>query len=108
MHLFIRVTRRRVSHHRDFVAKLSGVTNSGLHTGVCYQVHDDKLINALSLELQIQIGVGKTAGTPMLESHDVTRLRCEFATDLAAPRAIFESLSRPRCFLNWHNVLPTS
>src|SRR5215471_18062640 len=106
VHLFIRVARGRVFYHRDLVAKLSPITNSCLHTSVRYESHDDELVDAVFFELQIQIGVGKTAGTPMLEGHDVARLRCEFAPDLAAPRAVFESLVRPRCLLDRRNVLP--
>src|SRR5262245_12228253 len=64
-------------------------------------------MDAVLLELQIQIGVGKTTGTPMLEGHDVARLRCEFAPAPAAPRAVFEGLVRPRCLLDGRNVLPT-
>jgi len=43
-------------------------------------------VNAVFLELQIQIRVGKAAGTPMFERHDVARLRFEFAADLPTPR----------------------
>ncbi len=107
MHLLIRVTRGRVFYHRDLVAKLSGITNSCLHTGVCDESHDDELMDAVFLELQIQISIGKTTGAPMLERHDVAGLRYEFAADLAAPRAVFEGLPRPRCLLDRRNVLPT-
>src|SRR5262249_39045975 len=106
VHLFIRVARGRVFYHRDLVAKLSPITNSCLHTSMRYESHDDELMDAVFFELQIQIGVGKTAGTPMLEGHDVARLRRELGTDLAAPRAVCESLVRPRCLLDRRNVLP--
>jgi hypothetical protein len=46
-------------------------------------------MHAVLLELQIQIGVGKATGTLMLKGHDVARLRCGFAADLAAPRPVF-------------------
>src|SRR5215470_9862525 len=51
VHLLIRVARGRVLHHRDLVAKLSGVSNSCLHTGVCYKSRDDEPMNAVLLEL---------------------------------------------------------
>jgi hypothetical protein len=35
-------------------------------------------MNAMRFELQIQIGVGKATGTPMLEGHDIARLTFEF------------------------------
>src|SRR5262249_10275629 len=64
-------------------------------------------MDAVLLELQIQIGVGKAAGTPMLKGNNVAWLRCKFAPDLAAPGAVFEGLVRPRCLLDGRNVLPT-
>ena len=42
----------------------------------------------------------------MLLHDGLTLLRCEFAADLATPRAVFESLSRPSCFLNRRNIFP--
>jgi len=33
---------------------------------VRYEFHDDELMDAVFLELQIQIRVGETTGTPML------------------------------------------
>src|SRR5215469_6663344 len=65
VHLLIRVARGRVLHHRDFVAKLSGIPNTCFHTRVRYQPHDDELMDAEFLELQIQICVSKATGTPM-------------------------------------------
>src|SRR4029453_1449720 len=106
VHLLIRVTRGRVFHHRDLVAKLSGKAYSGLHACVGPESDDDELMNAMLLELHIQIGVGKAAGTPMLKGHDVARLRCEFAADLAAPRPVFEGLMRPGCLLDRRDVQP--
>jgi hypothetical protein len=52
-------------------------------------------MDAVFLELQIQIRVGETTGTPMLLGNDFARLRLELAADLAAPRAVFEGLSQP-------------
>src|SRR5262249_42548464 len=106
VHLFIRVTRGRIFYHRDPVAKLNGKANRCLHTGVCDEPDGDELMNAMPFKLQIQISVGKATGTPMLEGHDVARLRYEFAADLAAPRPVFEGLSRPRCLLDRRDVLP--
>ena len=85
MHLFIRIIRGRVFDHRDLVAKLSGRANSRLHPRVRYEPDDAELLNAMFFELHIQIRVGEAAGTPMLEGHDVVRLRLEFAADRATP-----------------------
>ena len=51
---------------------------------MCDEPHDDQLTDAVFLELQIQICVGETAGTPMLSSNDFARLRLELSADLAA------------------------
>ena len=92
MHLYIRIIRRRVFNHRDFVAKLSGIANSCLDTRVCDESRDDELMDAVFLELQIQIRVRKATGTPVLLGHDVARLRFELTANLATPRAVFERL----------------
>src|SRR5215469_16205523 len=73
---------------------------------MCYEPDDNQLVDAMLLEQQIQVGVGKAAGTPMFLRHNLTRQRGEFGTDLAAPCAVFESLSRPRKLLDRRNVLP--
>jgi hypothetical protein len=46
---------------------------------VRYEPNDDELMDAVFVELQIQINVCKAAATPMLERHDVAGLRGEFA-----------------------------
>src|SRR5262249_26960785 len=68
---------------------------------------DDELVDAVVLELQIQVRVGEAAGTPMLRGDDLAWLGLEFGTDLPTPRAVFEALSRPRRLLNGRNVLPS-
>src|SRR5262249_43100447 len=99
-------SRGRVFHHRDLVAKLSAVAYGRLHTRMRDESDDNELMNALLLELQIQICVGKAAGTPMFEGHDVAHLRCELAADLATPGPVLEGLVRPGCLLDGSNVLP--
>src|SRR5215470_1282387 len=106
VHLCIRVIRGRVCDHRDLVAKLCGVANGRFDARMCNESDDDELMDAMLCELQIEIGVRKAAGTPMLKGHDVTWLRGEFAADLTAPRAVFEGLVCPGCLLHWRNVLP--
>src|SRR5215831_4345143 len=73
---------------------------------MCDESDDNELMNAVLLELQIQIGVGKAAGTPVLEGNDVAHLRCELAADLATPGPILEGLMRPGCLLDGSDVLP--
>src|SRR5579871_55226 len=105
VHVLIRVAGGRVFHHRDLIAEFGGIANSSLHTGVGDQSDDDELVNAVFLELHIQIRVGETAGTPMLRGHHIACVRFESGANLAAPGAIFER-PPPCCFLNWSNVVP--
>jgi hypothetical protein len=90
MHLFVRVVRRRVSHHCHLVAKLSSKANGRFDARVCDQPDDDEPMNTVRLELQIQVCVGKATGAPVLEGDDIPGLRLELAADLAAPRAVLE------------------
>ena len=66
VHLLIRVIRRRVFYHRDLVAELSGKANGRFDAGMCNEPNDDELMDAVLLELQIQICVGEATGAPML------------------------------------------
>jgi hypothetical protein len=93
VHLEVRIIGGRVLDHRNLVAKLSGISNSYFETGVCYQSHDDQLMNTVSLELQIQIRVGEASGSPMLVSDDIARSGLELGADLATPGAVFESFA---------------
>src|SRR5215468_10873414 len=67
---------------------------------------DDEPMDAVLLELQVQVGVGKAAGTPMLLGHDVAGLWRELAADLATPSPGFDGPARPGCFLDRCDVLP--
>src|SRR5580700_11756341 len=107
VHVFIGVARGRVFHHRDLIAEFGGMANGGLHTGVRDQSDDDDFVNAVLLELHIQIRVGKAAGTPMLRSHDIAGVRFEPGADLAAPSTVFERFPRPSCSLNGRYKLPS-
>ena len=42
VHLFIRVIRRCVSYHRDFVTELSGKANGRFDARLCYDSDDDE------------------------------------------------------------------
>ena len=63
-------------------------------------------MDAMLLELQIQIRVGEAAGTPMLRDDNLTWLGRELGTDFASPCAVFEGLMPPRRLLNGRDVFP--
>src|SRR5262245_2487338 len=106
VHVLIRVIGNRVPYHRDVVAELGGKANGRFDAGMRDQTDDDELMDAVLLELQIQIGVGEAAGAPMLRGDDLAWLGLELGTDLATPGAVFEALVLPRRPLDGRNVLP--
>src|SRR5262245_44188802 len=66
LHFSLRVIRDRVPYHCDLIAKLSGKPHRRLHARVGDESDDDEFVNAVPLEKQVQISVGKAAGAPML------------------------------------------
>src|SRR6516162_7953932 len=64
---------------------------------MCDEPDDDELMDAVVLELQIQISVGEATGTPVLRGDNLAWLRVELGTDLATPRSVL---------LNGRDVLP--
>src|SRR5262245_3146646 len=107
MHLSIRVIGSGILYHRDLVAELCGETNGGFNAGVRNHSDNDEFVNAVLLELEIQIGVGKSTGTPMLAGDNFARPRLKLGTDLTTPRAVFERLIRPTSLLNGRDILPS-
>src|SRR5215510_7885298 len=106
VHVLIRIIRHRVLDDRDLVAELSGKANGRFDAGMRYLSYDNELMDAVLLELQIQICVGEATGTQMLCGDNLAWLGRELGADLTAPCAVFEALVHPRCLLNGGNVLP--
>src|SRR5215469_7716866 len=73
---------------------------------VCAMSPMTMIMDAVLLELQVQVGVGEAAGTPVFLCDNITLRRHEFGTELATPFAVFESLVLPRGSLNRRNVGP--
>src|SRR5262245_33285045 len=67
---------------------------------------DDELMDAVFLELQVQVGVGEATGTPVFLCDNLTWRRHEFGAELATPCAEFEALALPRGSLYRRNVSP--
>ena len=63
MHLVGRVVCSRVLDHRDLVPELGGEANGCLHARVRNEPDDDESMDSMLLELRIEIGIGKAAGT---------------------------------------------
>ncbi len=106
MHRLVRIIRGRVPDNRDVVAKFRGEADRGFDASVCDEPDSDQPLNAVPPQLIVQVSVGETARTPVLERCDIARLRREFAANLAAPRAVLKCLAQPRAFLNGSDVLP--
>src|SRR5262249_28624357 len=86
--------RRRVLHHGDFIAELSGIANGCFNASMRNEPDDDEFMDAVFLELQIQIGVSEAAGAPMLLDNNFAGLRRERGSELATPRAVLECFSQ--------------
>jgi hypothetical protein len=63
-------------------------------------------MNAVFLELQIEIGVGESTGAPMFERNGFPGKRRKLGAKFTAPGSILESLVLPRAGLDWRDVLP--
>src|SRR5262249_57528517 len=93
VHRLVRVARSRMLDHRHLVAELGSEADGGLDTGMGEESDDDESMNAVILELQIQVSVGEATGAPVFERHDIARPRLELVADLAPPRPFGERLA---------------
>lgn len=65
-HLGVRVVGGGVPDHCDVITELGGEPNRRLDARMRDQTHDDDPLDPMAFELQVQVGVGETAGTSML------------------------------------------
>src|SRR5215510_2056462 len=91
-HFVPAVAANGIVHQRDFVPQLRRIANGRVDAGVHAQADHDQLMNAVLLELQIEVGVGKAAGAPVLLSDDFSRSRRELIAKGPAPGAVGEYL----------------
>src|SRR5262245_34910258 len=73
---------------------------------MCNQANDDKLMDAVLLELKIKVCVSKAAGTPVLLRDNLARCRHELGSKFTAPSAKFEALASRRRPLNGGDIYP--
>ena len=106
VHHFRLESGRGVAHQGDVVAEFLCVTSSGFDAGVGEQTDDDHVGNALLLEAEIQVGIGKAAGTPMLLNDDVAVLRRKIGMPFAAPFAACEVVHVLDLALGGAGVIP--
>jgi len=62
MHFNLREIGGHVLHHGYLIAEFCGISDCCLHARMCHEPDDDELMDAVFVELQIQIGVGEAAG----------------------------------------------
>jgi hypothetical protein len=72
MHVLIRIIHRYVFYHRDVLPKFSANANGRLDARMRDESDHDQAMDAVPLELQIQICVGETARTPMFPGDNLT------------------------------------
>src|SRR5262249_10553475 len=75
LHVVPSVARDGVLHQRHLVSQLRRMAHRRVDAGVRDEPDDDELVNAVLLELQIQIGVGEPAGAPVLLRDDLAGSR---------------------------------
>src|ERR1700722_7692294 len=97
---------RRVLDQGDVVTELHAKTPGGFDATVGDQADENDLLNAVLLELEVEIGVGETALRPMLLDDDVTVLGAKLRIELAAPRTDCEGLGWQPRLLKHVDVLP--
>jgi hypothetical protein len=61
LHLALRIACNRVAHHRDVITEFGAEPDGRLDAGVSDESDHDELVDAVLLELQIQVCVGETA-----------------------------------------------
>src|SRR5262249_37071133 len=64
VHHLVRVIRRRVLNDGDVITEFGGIAHSRFDAGMRNESDDDELMDAVLLELQVQVGIGEAAGTP--------------------------------------------
>src|SRR6516165_4941632 len=106
MHHLVRVIRRRILDDGHLITELGGIAHSRFDAGMRDESDDDELMDAVLLDLQVQVGIGEATGTPVFLCHNFTWCRHEFGTELATPCAVFEGLMLPRGSLNRRNIGP--
>src|SRR5262245_57121686 len=100
LHLVPAVARDGILHQGDLVPQLRRVANGRVDAGVRAQADHDQLVNAVFLELQIEVRVGEPTRAPVLKRHDLPRLRRELDPKGAAPGAVGEDLRARPGFLD--------
>ena len=72
------------------IAELRAAAGGRLDAGVRHHSRHDDLFDAALLQLEVEVGIGKSVLAPMLLDHNVARLRYEFGMPFAAPHAFPE------------------
>src|SRR5436189_2942902 len=90
MHRLGAECRCRIPHQCHVIAEFSAPAGGGLDAGIGQHSYHDDVFDAALLELETEVGTGKSILAPMLLDHDVARLRYEFRMPLAAPHALPE------------------
>ena len=70
------------------------------------QANNDDAVNAVTLQQQVEIGVGEPTRAPVFRRDNIDGLRLELLSDLAAPGSVLKGFRRERRFLNRLDVLP--
>src|SRR5215831_16397947 len=88
VHRLVRIIRSRVPDHCDVVAQFRGKAYRRFDTRVCDEPDDDEPLDAVPLELEIQVRIGKAARAQRYRPLAV-RIRCESRLPTCRTRSSF-------------------
>ena len=84
---------RRIGDQGHMIAQFHREAARGFNARIGQEANDDDLLDAILLELLVEVRVGKTALSPMFLDNDVAGLRHEIWVPFATPGALCESLA---------------
>src|SRR5579871_5655204 len=92
MHRLMAEGRGCVRDERDMIPQLHAEAAGRLDAGVRDHADEDEATYAVLLELEVEIGVGEPARSPMFMDNDIAWPRLEVAVECSTPAALGEDL----------------
>jgi hypothetical protein len=92
VHPLLAEGRRGVFEQSDVIPQLHAEAAGRLNAGVGDQTDQDDAADAVLPQLQIEVGVGEAARSPVLTGDDIPRLRLEIIMKRPAPAGFGEGL----------------
>src|SRR5262249_23085177 len=88
MHQLTRESGGRITNQGDVIAELHGEARRRIDARIGKQPGEDRVTDAVLRELQIQVGVGEAALSPVLPDDDIAVTGREIGMELTTPRPL--------------------